>query len=196
LAASSTPSTPTPPPNEARCAGPARDHATLALLAGCGLRASEICALTWQRLIELDVAGDARIVVRGKRRRIRIVPLSTAAVLQAYRDERTLRAKTASALKLSPRRAVIVQTDGRALTPAVLDRWLTHWLAAEVARRPGAAAHAFRHTAADGWLNNGATLAEVQALLGHASIATIGVYTKARTSALIDVVRNGRYERH
>jgi integrase/recombinase XerD len=63
----------------------------------------------------------------------------------------------------------------------VVNHWIARWLRhAGVARRPGALAHSFRHTAADGWLDTGATLAEVQALLGHASIATTGIYTNPR----------------
>jgi integrase/recombinase XerD len=64
-----------------------------------------------------------------------------------------------------------------------------------VTRRPGALLHAFRHTAADGWLANGATVAEVQALLGHASIATTGIYTTARPDTLVSAVKVGRLER-
>ena len=81
------------------------------------------------------------------------------------------------------------------MTPSVLTGWVTHWLTdAQVSRRSGALVHAFRHTAADGWLASGATLAEVQALLGHASIATTGIYTKVRPETLADVVRVGRLE--
>ena len=44
---------------------PARDLALLALLAGCGLRASEVCALTWAGLADLDQA-EPGVRVRGK----------------------------------------------------------------------------------------------------------------------------------
>ena len=53
---------------------PARDQATLALLAGCGLRVSEACDLTWQRLAELDT-DQPLLRVRGKGNRERAIPL-------------------------------------------------------------------------------------------------------------------------
>jgi hypothetical protein len=34
----------------------------------------------------------------------------------------------------------------------------------------------------------------LQALLGHASVATTGIYTKARPASLADVTKTGRYE--
>jgi site-specific recombinase XerD len=82
------------------------------------------------------------------------------------------------------------ETESATLNSWVI-RWLTH---AGVPRRAGALAHSFRHTAADGWLDNAATLAEVQALLGHASIATTGIYTKARPDTLRQVTAHSRYE--
>ena len=173
---------------------PTRDQATLALLAGCGLRISEACGLTWQRIAELDT-DQPRLRVRGKSNRELAVPLPprAASMIRAYRDERNQHATKALAVR--PRSPVLVQTDGRPVSPTVVNTWIERWLRhAGVARRPGALAHAFRHTAADGWLDNGATLAEVQALLGHASIATTGIYTKVRTDTLATVTRHGRYE--
>ena len=53
---------------------PARDRATFALLVGCGLRISEVCSLTWDRLADLD--NDQPLLrVRGKGSRERTVPL-------------------------------------------------------------------------------------------------------------------------
>jgi integrase/recombinase XerD len=176
---------------------PAPDEATFALLAGCGLRISEVCSLTWDRLVDLD-SDQPLLRVRGKGSRERTIPLppTVTANLRAYRTERISRAtQQRSPLAVRPRSRVIVQTDGRIVSATVVNHWIARWLRhASVARRPGALAHAFRHTAADGWLDNGATLAEVQALLGHASIATTGVYTKARPDTLAAVTRGGRYE--
>ena len=173
---------------------PERDLAAIALLAGAGLRASELCGLRWAGLSGLD--GDEPVVrVVGKGGRERVVPLGphTATTLRTYRDQR--RALGGSALETKPESPVIARTNGAMITPSVLNSWVILWLtAAGVARRQGALAHAFRHTATDGWLANGATLADVQALLGHASIATTGIYTKVRSATLADVVKAGRFE--
>ena len=175
---------------------PERDLATLALLAGCGLRSSEVCALSWGSLADLDEA-EPGVRVIGKGARERRVPLAPriADVVRSYRDARS-GLGAVGPLAVRPRSNVIVRVDGRAVTSSVLTEWVSRWLAeAQVPRRPGALIHAFRHTAADGWLANGATLAEVQALLGHASIATTGIYTKVRPETLATVVTAGRLER-
>lgn len=181
-------------PQRAELRWPERDLATIALLVGAGLRASEVCGLRWSDLTDLD--GDEPAVrVIGTGGRERIVPLGphTAAAIRTYRDQR--RGVPGSVLQVRPTRAVIIRTDGRAITPSVLNSWVSHWLnAADVAPRSGALTHAFRHTAADGWLADGATLAEVQALLGHASIATTGLYAKVRAETLGDVVKTGHFE--
>lgn len=173
---------------------PERDLAALALLSGAGLRASELCELTWASLVDLD-RDEPAVRVHGKGSRERVIPLGprTAATIRAYRNQR--RSRSSGSLTDRPSHPVIVTVHGAAVTPSMLNGWIDHWLhAAAVAPRPGAKAHAFRHTAADGWLANGATLAEVQALLGHANIATTGVYTKVRSETLAGVVKAGRFE--
>jgi site-specific recombinase XerD len=175
---------------------PERDQAVVALLAGAGLKISELCALRWERLAELDTAAPV-LRVRGKGGRKRAIPLSPVAaeMLRRYRTDRQQRAATTDKLAVRAQARVIVQTDGRPVTPTTVNAWIERWLRhAAVPRRPGALAHAFRHTAADGWLDTGATVAEVQALLGHASVATTGIYIKARPASLADVTRAGRYE--
>jgi integrase/recombinase XerD len=174
---------------------PERDLATLALLAGCGLRSSELCGLTWAALPDLDQT-EPGVRVLGKGARERRVPVAPriAETIRAYRDARAASSHRGP-LAVRPHTQVIVRVDGRPLTPSVLTEWVRRWLLeAQVQRRPGALSHAFRHTAADGWLANGATLAEVQALLGHASIGTTGIYTKVRPETLVAVVKAGRLE--
>jgi len=174
---------------------PERDLAALSLLTGCGLRASETCWLRWSGLADLDEA-EPGVRVIGKGSRERRVPLAphVAAVLRTYRDGRRALYRDGP-LGVGADAQVLVRADGRAVTSSVLTGWVMRWLLeASVPRRPGALIHAFRHTAADGWLANGATLAEVQALLGHASIATTGIHIKVRPETLTGVVRVGRLE--
>jgi len=174
---------------------PERDLAALSLLAGCGLRASEACGLRWSGLADLDEPEPGvRVVGKGSgERRVPLAP-HIVHVLRTYRDGRRALYRRGP-LRVSAEAQVLVRVDGRPVTSSVLTGWAKRWLIeANVARRPGALVHAFRHTAADGWLANGATIAEVQALLGHVSIATTGIYTKGRPETLIRVVRVGRLE--
>jgi site-specific recombinase XerD len=175
---------------------PERDQAVLALLAGAGLRISELCTLKWECLVDLDTAQPS-VRVRGNSRRERTIPMSTSAagVLRRYRSDRQRRAVTTRKLAVRARAPVVTQTDGRPVTPTTVNVWIERWLRhAAVPRRPGALAHAFRHTAADGWLDTGASVAEIQALLGHASVATTGIYAKARPDSLAGITKSGRYE--
>ena len=174
---------------------PSRELAVLALLAGCGLRASELCALTWRSLGDLD-GPQPKVRVPGNHSKLRSVPIGpeTVRVLQLYRAERKA---IASSGPLAVRAAtrVIVRVDGQPLTSSVLTEWVRRWLAAaQVPRRPGALVHAFRVTAADGWLANGATLADVQILLGQASIRTRATYSEPPPEALATVVNSGSME--
>ena len=174
---------------------PDRDIATIALLAGAGLRSSELCGLKWSAFSDLD-ADTPTVRIAGKGDKERVVPLGphTVGAVRSYRHQRQ-QTKTTGPVGVRPDRPVIISTNGDPVTASVLSTWIKHWLrAAEVAPRKGALAHAFRHTAADGWLANGATLAEVQALLGHASVGTTGIYTKVRSETLSDVVKAGRFE--
>ena len=175
---------------------PERDQAVLALLAGAGLRISELCTLSWEGLRDLDGVQPC-LRVRGDRLRERTIPLSptTVGVLRRYRSDRQERAVTTPKLAVRARAPVVTQTDGRPVTPTTVNVWIERWLRhAGVSRRPGALAHAFRHTAADGWLDAGATVAEIQALLGHASVATTGIYAKARPDSFAGITKSGRYE--
>jgi site-specific recombinase XerD len=160
---------------------PERDLAALSLLAGCGLRAIEACVLRWSGLADLD-EPEPGVSVIGRGSCERRVPLAAyiADVLRTYRDGRRAVYRRGP-LRVSAETRVLVRVNGRPVTSSVLTGWAKRWLLeANVARRPGELIHACRHTAADGWLANGATLAGVQALLGHASIATTGICPRGR----------------
>jgi site-specific recombinase XerD len=175
---------------------PERDLAALILLAGCGLRTSELCALTWADLRNLD-GNNPTVHISGNGARERSVPLPphSAAALRSYRDDRRHVHRSAP-LAVQPDTRVIIRGDGKPVTLSTLTVWVTRWLnAAGVARRPGALIHAFRRTAADGWLTNGATLTEVQALLGHASVATTATYTTSRTEPIVSAAKSGPLEK-
>jgi site-specific recombinase XerD len=66
------------------------------------------------------------------------------------------------------------------LTTAALDHSVRRWFTrAGVPLPPGATAHAFRHTAAMQLIERGESATVVQDLLGHCSLSSTQIYTKA-----------------
>ncbi len=157
-----------------------RDTAMLETLYGCGVRVSELSAMT---LDALDMtAGEVRVIGKGDKERV--VPLGSKCreALSAYLEVRSaLRTKTRapdpSALFLSQR--------GTPLTVRQIQN---------VVRRYGIAAgrsdvhpHAMRHSCATHLLDAGADLRSIQELLGHASLSTTQRYTHVSVDRLMEV---------
>src|SRR3954451_11341245 len=142
-----------------------RDRAVLELLYGCGLRASEVCAL------ELDsydpVAGRLRVIGKGDRERLIPVGEPAREALDAWLSSGRPRFASSS-------EALLVSVRGRPLSPSDVRRTLERRgrIAGVSARSP----HALRHAYATHLLEGGAGLREIQELLGHASAATTQVY--------------------
>src|SRR5262249_18608553 len=145
-----------------------RDLALLELLYGCGLRASEACAL---RVRDVDIAGR-RVRVTGKGDKQRVVPVGRRALeaIDGYlrRGRPQLVGETATI-------ALFVSVRGRPLRPSDVRRALASALRRE--GLPSRSPHALRHSFATHLLEGGADLLSIQELLGHASVATTQVYT-------------------
>lgn len=159
-------------------AWPARDVAVLEVLAGCGLRAAELCGLQ-RRHIDLELAAPLLHVVRGakgaKRRDVPIPPPAERA-LRVWLDERGRVAKD----------ALLFIRGADPLTTRSLDTVVRRTAAsAGVAMPGGAAAHAYRHYYASQLILAGVPLAIVQQLLGHSSAATTAIYTAVNAGDLV-----------
>jgi site-specific recombinase XerD len=164
------------PDSGARDPWPQRDLALAGLLAGTAARAGEVCALTVGDLVLGGEEPYARVV--GKGSVTRDCPLSPelVGVLQAYLTTRQARTG-ASARKKD---VVFLNTRLAPLSTAALDHCVRRWFArADVPLPRGAAAHAFRHTVAMQLIGLGESATIVQDLLGHASLSSTQVYTKA-----------------
>ncbi len=136
-------------------------QAGLEILYATGLRVSELLSL---RRAAVDRAGGA-LIVRGKGGRERMVPLSTAAKAAAAEVP-------ADGAWLfpgrDPRRAMTRQGFALVLKQVALEAGI------DPAR---VSPHVLRHSFASHLLARGADLRSLQALLGHASIATTEIYT-------------------
>ncbi len=149
-----------------------RDRAMLQLMYAAGLRVSELCGLT---LADVDRRRGV-VAAFGKGGKRRLVPVGEVALaaLEAYLADRAghRHAARSGVLFLSPR--------GKALTrQAFWKRVLGYARAAGIAKPTSP--HKLRHSFATHLLQNGADLRSVQAMLGHADIATTEVYTHVVT---------------
>jgi len=160
-----------------------RDRAILETLYSTGLRRAELCGLN---LYDLDHANELLRVRGGKGGRDRIVPIGAAALaaIRHYlRDSRPelVRAPKEPALFL----AAITHRRLNVKTLNLVVR--KHAEAAGIAKR--VTPHVLRHTCATDLLRGGADIRQVQAILGHASVATTQIYTRVAVEDLIVVHR-------
>ena len=159
-----------------------RDAALLELLYATGARVSEAVSLSAD---DLDLDGDVPVVrLFGKGRKERIVPVGSYAVdaLDAYR----VRARPALAARGRGSTAFFLNSRGAALSRQ--SAWTAIRRAAEAAQLgERVSPHTLRHSFATHLLEGGASVREVQELLGHASVATTQIYTQVTAAALREV---------
>ncbi len=162
-----------------------RDRAILELLFSTGLRVSELCSLN----ADIDLSRD-EFSVRGKGEKVRVVFLSPSAksAVSAYLKKR---GDMKEALFVGYGRGGTPsgsKNEGR-LTPRSVERIVKQYaIKAGITRK--VTPHIIRHAFATDLLGNGADLRSVQALLGHANIATTQVYTHVTDKHLREVHKN------
>lgn len=153
-----------------------RDAAMLEVLYSCGLRVSELTSL---RLSDLFF-GEGYVRVIGKGDKQRLVPVSTAARdrIGRYLEERGQRADTDT---------LFLNNRGTALT-----RVMVFTIIRQAAARAGItkriSPHTFRHSFATHLLEGGASIRQVQEMLGHESILTTEIYTHLDRTHLRETV--------
>jgi site-specific recombinase XerD len=156
-----------------------RDKAILELFFSTGLRVSELCSLSR----DLDLSRD-EFSVRGKGDKVRVVFLSPSAkdAIKAYEKKRT---DLSDALFVNVSKINATNKNDR-LTSRSIERIVKGYATkAGITRK--VTPHVIRHSFATDLLENGADLRSVQALLGHANIATTQVYTHVTDKHLREV---------
>jgi site-specific recombinase XerD len=147
-----------------------RDRAILAVLLGCGLRRSEVAALTFTHLQQRD--GRWCIVdLVGKHGRVRTAPMPTwvKVAIEAWTSPAGL---IEGYLFRPVNRADRVKIGG--LGEKVIWQLIKPY--AETAGVPGIAPHDLRRTCAKLCRAGGGELEQIQLLLGHASVQTTERY--------------------
>jgi integrase/recombinase XerD len=151
-----------------------RLSALIELLYGSGLRASELVSLP-RSAIQTD---RPYLILRGKGGRERMVPLS----------DRARAAVAAWRAHVGVGNAWLFPSGKAHLTRVRLYQ-LVKALAAEAGVPPDRVSpHVLRHAFATHLLAGGADLRALQAMLGHADIATTEIYTHVEASRLVELV--------
>lgn len=164
-------------------AWPLRDRAILELLYGCGIRNAELVGMN---LADIHWANGA-ILVRGKGRKERQVPLGDAAAVavRAYLTERTQRLaevnKFTDALLLNARLRGNCRLTTRSVGRIVKRIAVAHGLPDDV--HP----HTLRHAFGTHLLEEGADLRSIQELLGHERLSTTQRYTHLTVGQVAEV---------
>ncbi|WP_243047371.1 site-specific tyrosine recombinase XerC [Dyella sp. RRB7] len=146
-----------------------RDRAMLELLYSTGLRRMEVPSLA---LYDADLTRRLLFVREGKGRKDRVVPLGERAV--AWLAKYLIEARPS--LLAADTNALFITDYGEPITPEYLADKVKRYMAFAGIDKPGAT-HLFRHACATHMLENGADIRYIQALLGHANLATTEIYT-------------------
>lgn len=148
--------------------------ALVELLYGSGLRASELVALP-RNAVHPD---RPFLILKGKGGVERMVPISDRA-----------RAAVAAWRRCAPVESVWLFPGGKKHLTRIRLYQLIKGLAAEAGIPPDRVSpHVLRHAFATHLLGGGADLRAVQAMLGHADIATTEIYTHVEATKLIELV--------
>jgi site-specific recombinase XerD len=151
-----------------------RDRAILAVLLGCGLRRSEVAALTFAHLQQRD--GRWCIVdLVGKHGRVRTAPMPTWVKVAVDAWASPAGVAEGYVFRLVNRAGRVA---GEALGEKVVWQLIKPY--AETAGVPGIAPHDLRRTCAKLCRAGGGELEQIQMLLGHASVQTTERYLGTR----------------
>ncbi len=161
-----------------------RDKAILELLFSTGLRVSELCGLSQE---DVDLTRD-EFSVRGKGDKVRVVFLSDTArnAIKVYLKERkdfddAMFIQYGKTMKKDEVKNKDLRLTSRSVQ-RIIKRYAT---IAGITRK--VTPHVIRHSFATDLLSNGADIRSVQALLGHANIATTQIYTHVTDKHLRDI---------
>jgi integrase/recombinase XerD len=151
-----------------------RNLALLELLYGSGLRATELVSLPVRALAR----PEPFLILAGKGGKERLVPISDRA-----------RAAVAAWRTTLPGGSPWLFPGGKAHISRVRLFQLVRAMAADAGIAPERVSpHVLRHAFATHLLANGADLRVLQALLGHADIATTQIYTHVDSGRLVELV--------
>lgn len=163
-----------------------RNYALVQLMLQTGLRVGEVVELKVSDLVIYSRSGWV-CVMNGKGHRQREVPLNATArrALSAYFETR---------VDLKPADPVFLSLRGDPPTPRAIQQQLVSLARSARISRIRVTPHTLRHTFATSFLkDHPGKLVELASLLGHESLDTTAVYTKASRESLAEDVERSRF---
>ena len=152
-----------------------RDRAMLEVMYGCGLRVSELCALSTD-----DIIADGELLrVLGKGSKERVVPIGKAAgraLTDYFASARDVFTKGDPSVT-----TVFVTRLRRPFTRQAVFKMIKERATAVGIDPKRISPHVLRHCFASHMLQHGADIRAIQELLGHADIGTTQIYTHVDT---------------
>lgn len=145
-----------------------RDYAIARVLYYTGVRVSELVNMDFSDITHNDGRCSVRVIGKGNKERM--IPLNQKALesVNSWRGDRPKTLKTEAIF-------INLKTLKRITTRSV-EKKIKTWVS-RAGIEKSITPHKLRHTFATELLNRGASLKDIQDLLGHSSLATTQVYT-------------------
>jgi integrase/recombinase XerD len=151
-----------------------RDYVLLNVLYNTGARVQEVCDL---RVEDVHFETPPVVVLTGKRRKTRIVPLwqETATLLKSYLEERGIAEKAGEIIFVSARGVPLTRFGVRHIIQTRVSAAKGH-CPGLIHKKVGP--HTFRHTTAMHLLQSGVDLTVIKNWLGHVNLETTHAYVE------------------
>lgn len=147
----------------------ARNRAIIETLYSCGLRVSELISLKISNIY----TEENFILVEGKGKKQRLVPISTKALKEI---SNYMYNRHQLAIKKGSEDILFLNRRGAQLSRVMIFNIVKQY-AEKAGIKKHISPHTFRHSFATHLLNGGANLRAIQSMLGHESISTTEIYT-------------------
>ena len=152
-----------------------RDRAMLELMYSCGLRVSELISLKLGDLF----FGEGYIRVLGKGNKQRLVPIGRVAqeYVMQYLDDRNQHSTKEAKIATARSEEILFLSNRQSKLSRVMVFNIIRQATEAAGITKSVSPHTFRHSFATHLLAGGASIRQVQELLGHENITTTEIYT-------------------
>lgn len=157
-----------------------RDRAILEVFYSTGIRRAELAKLS---IYDVDADNGTLMVREGKMSNDRMVPIGERALAWVEKYQREARGSLLTDPNLT---ALFISRYGQALEAHSLTSLARRYVKGANIGKTGSC-HIFRHAMATLMLEHGADVRMIQAILGHASLATTAIYTHVAIRQLKEV---------